>query len=194
MASDAKLRSARLPSQQQVRELLTDEFTRAGFELEDVVVHASARPARIVVIADGDEPPDLEAVAALSRSSSELLDKLADSDPYVLEVTTPGVERPLTAERHYRRARGRKVELELSDGSRLTGRLGELADGVVRLVVVADRRPGHYSVRDLRLADILKAVVQVDFSAPNARELELTGVAPSDREIDLTQSGKEADA
>lgn len=194
MASDAPLRSARLPSQQQVMELLDGEFTRAGFELADVVVEASTRPPRIVVIADGDELPDLAAIAALSRSSSELLDKLEDSGPYVLEVTTPGVDRPLKAERHYRRARGRKVELELSDGTQLTGRLGELAEGVVALVV-AGKRQGDYAVRELPLAEIVKAVVQVDFSTPNRRELELAGgQLGDDREIHSTQSGKEADA
>jgi ribosome maturation factor RimP len=194
VASDAPLRSARLPSQQQVMELLSGEFTRAGFELADVVVEASTRPARIVVIADGDEPPDLEAIAALSRSCSELLDKLEDSDPYVLEVTTPGVDRPLKSERQYRRARGRKVELELSDGTQLAGRLGELAADVVR-VVVAGKRQGDYTVRELPLAEIVKAVVQVDFSTPNRRELELAGgQLEVDRGIDSTQSGKEADA
>jgi ribosome maturation factor RimP len=194
VASDAPLRSARLPSQQQVMELLSGEFTRAGFELADVVVEASTRPARIVVIADGDEPPDLEAIAALSRSCSELLDKLEDSDPYVLEVTTPGVDRPLKSERQYRRARGRRVELELSDGTQLAGRLGELAADVVR-VVVAGKRQGDYAVRELPLAEIVKAVVQVDFSTPNRRELELAGgQLGADRGIDSTQSGKEADA
>jgi ribosome maturation factor RimP len=194
VASDAPLRSARLPSQQQVTELLEGEFTRAGFELADVVVEASTRPARIVVIADGDEPPDLAAIAALSRASSELLDKLEDSDPYVLEVTTPGVDRPLKAERHYRRARGRKVELELSDGTHVTGRMGELAEGVVRLVV-AGKRQGDYAVRELPLGEIVKGVVQVDFSTPNRRELELAGgELQDDRGIDSTQSGKEADA
>jgi ribosome maturation factor RimP len=194
VASDAPLRSARLPSQQQVMELLDGEFTRAGFELADVLVEASTRPARIVVIADGDELPDLAAIAALSRSSSELLDKLEDSDPYVLEVTTPGVDRPLKAERHYRRARGRKVELELSDGTHVTGRMGELAEGVVRLVV-AGKRQGDYAVRELPLGEIVKGVVQVDFSTPNRRELELAGgQLQDDRGIDSTQSGKEADA
>jgi ribosome maturation factor RimP len=194
VASDAPLRSARLPSQQQVTELLEGEFTRAGFELADVVVEASTRPARIVVIADGDEPPDLAALAALSRASSELLDKLEDSDPYVLEVTTPGVDRPLKAERHYRRARGRKVELELSDGTHVAGRMGELAEGVVRLVV-AGKRQGDYAVRELPLGEIVKGVVQVDFSTPNRRELELAGgQLQDDLGIDSTQSGKEADA
>jgi len=97
----------------------------------------------------------------------------ADSEPYVLEVTSPGVERPLTAERHYRRARGRKVELTLADGTSLTGRLGE-HDGSAIQLVVANR--GVLSVQTVALADITKAVVQVEFSPPNRRELELAGM------------------
>jgi ribosome maturation factor RimP len=174
-------RFAGLPSQKQVIELLDGEFARAGYEVEDVVIDAAARPPRITVIADGDEPLDLDSVAALSRSASELLDGI-DTPPYVLEVTSPGVDRPLTTEKHYRRARGRKVELTLSDGSQLTGRLGEIQGGTVRLVVREDAR-ANFSVRELPLDGITKAVVQVEFSPPNQRELELAG-----------QSGKEASA
>jgi ribosome maturation factor RimP len=174
-------RFAGLPSQKQVIELLDGEFARAGYEVEDVVIDAAARPPRITVIADGDEPLDLDSVAALSRSASELLDGI-DTPPYVLEVTSPGVDRPLTTEKHYRRARGRKVELTLSDGSQLTGRLGEIQGGTVRLVVREGAR-ANFSVRELPLDGITKAVVQVEFSPPNQRELELAG-----------QSGKEASA
>ncbi len=174
-------RSAGLPSQKQVIELLDGEFARAGYEIEDVVLDAAARPPRITVIADGDEPLDLDAVAALSRSASELLDGI-DTPPYVLEVTSPGIDRPLTSEKHYRRARGRKVELTLSDGSQLTGRLGEFSGGTVRLVVREGAR-ANFSVRELPIGGITKAVVQVEFSPPNQRELELAG-----------QSGKEASA
>ena len=174
-------RSAGLPSQKQVIELLDGEFARAGYEIEDVAIDTAARPPRITVVADGDEPLDLEAVAALSRSASELLDGI-DAPPYVLEVTSPGVDRPLTTEKHYRRARGRKVELVLSDGSQLTGRLGEIHGGTLRLVVREGAR-ANYSVRELPLDGITKAVVQVEFSPPNERELELAG-----------RSGKEGSA
>ena len=177
MASDPQLRSARLPSQKQVIELLDGEFARAGYEIEDVVVDGDARPPRITVIADGDEGLDLDSIASLSRSASELLDtvdSVKSGSPYVFEVTSPGVDRPLTAEKHYRRARGRKVELTLSDGSQLTGRLGETRDGAVSLVVPEGGR-GNYSVRELPLGGIAKAVVQVEFSPPNQRELELAG-------------------
>lgn len=175
MASDPQLRSARFPSQQQVIELLDGEFTRAGYEIEDVVIDAGARPPRITVIADGDMGLDLDAIAVLSRSASELLDTVDSANsgaPYVLEVTSPGVDRPLTEEKHYRRARGRKVELTLADGSQLTGRLGETQGDTVCLVV-PEGGTGNYCVRELPLSGIAQAVVQVEFSPPNQRELEL---------------------
>jgi ribosome maturation factor RimP len=174
-------RSAGLPSQKQVIELLDGEFAQAGYEIEDVVIDAAARPPSITVVADGDVPLDLDSIAALSRSASAVLDRI-DSPPYVLEVTSPGVDRPLTTDKHFRRARGRRVEVTLSDGSQLTGRLGELRDGTVRLVVREGAR-ADFSVRELPVDAITKAVVQVEFSPPSQRELELAG-----------QSGKEASA
>jgi ribosome maturation factor RimP len=168
-----------LPSQEQVIELLDNEFARAGYEIETVVVDARARPPRITVIADGDDPLDLDAIAGLSRRASALLDDLDDaaagSTSYVLEVSSPGVDRPLTTEKHFRRARGRKAELTLSDGSAVTGRLGGTDDGVLRLVVRSNSR--GWTVREIALDDIVKAVVQVEFSPPNPRELELGGLA-----------------
>jgi ribosome maturation factor RimP len=133
------------------------------------------------VIADGDKPLDLDSIAELSRSASEALDRI-DTPPYMLEVTSPGVDRPLITEKHYRRARGRKVELTLSDGSQLTGRLGEIRGGTVRLVV-REGAKANFSIRELPLEGITKAVVQVEFSPPNQRELEMAG-----------QSGEEASA
>lgn len=128
-----------LPSQRQVIELLGADFACAGYEIEDVVIDARARPPRIAVIADGDAPLDLDTIAALSRRASALLDGLDGANKirgrYLLEVSSPGVERPLTSEKHFRRARGRKVELVLSDGSRLTGRVGEMRAGTVALVI-----------------------------------------------------------
>jgi ribosome maturation factor RimP len=173
--------SAGLPSQKQVIELLDGEFARAGYEIEDVLIDTAARPPRITVIADGDNPLDLDSIAQLSRSASDLLDSV-DAPAFVLEVTSPGVDRPLTTENHYRRARGRKVELTLSDGSQLSGRLGEIRDGTVQLVVREGARP-NFTIRELPIDGIAKAVVQVEFSPPNQRELELAG-----------QSGKEASA
>jgi ribosome maturation factor RimP len=166
-----------LPSHTQVIELLGEEFARAGYEIEDVVINARARPPRITVVADGDTALDLDTIAALSRSASTLLDGLDSSgeiaDHYVLEVSSPGVERPLTSEKHFRRARGRKVELALSDGSRLTGRVGQARGDAIALVV---REGRDWAVREIPLVEITKAVVQVEFSPPAQAELELASM------------------
>jgi ribosome maturation factor RimP len=168
-----------LPSQTQVIELLDGEFSRAGYEIEDVVIDERSRPPRIIVIAAGDTALDLDTVAALSRSASNLLDAERDTGgTYVLEVSSPGIERPLTSEKHFRRARGRKVDLTLTDGTQVSGRVGEIRDGTVD-VVIRDGR--DWKVRPIPLSDATKAVVQVEFSQPAQRELELAGVDRADR-------------
>ncbi|CAA0089928.1 Ribosome maturation factor RimP [Mycolicibacterium vanbaalenii] len=172
-------RSTGLPSQRQVIELLDGEFARIGFDIENVVIDAATRPPRITVVTDGDAGLDLDSVAELSRVASELLDEL-DTAAYVLEVTSPGVERPLTTDKHFRRARGRKVEVTLSDGSTVTGRLGAVRGPTVDLVLREGSR-GEFTVREIALDTITNAVVQVEFSPPNPHELELAG-----------QPGKEA--
>lgn len=166
-------RSTGLPSPEQVIELLNGEFARAGYEVDHVTIDAHAKPARITVVADGDIPLDLDTIAELSRSASALLDGVdSGATAYVLEVTSPGVDRPLRAEKHFRRARGRKVEAELADGTTVTGRIRAVSDGAVDLVV---RGRGEWSIRRIPLSEIGKAVVQVEFSSPGAKELELVG-------------------
>ncbi|MGV0627769.1 ribosome maturation factor RimP [Mycolicibacter minnesotensis] len=161
-----------LPSQTQVFELLDAEFNRAGYEIEEVVIDDRDPMPRITVIADGDTPLDLDTVAALSRSASDLLDAMEFDSPYVLEVSSPGVGRPLTAAKHFRRAHGRKLELTLSDGSSLVGRAGAVDDDVLTVVVRAGR---DWNLRRVPLTEVDRAVVQVEFSPPSARELELVG-------------------
>lgn len=162
---------AGLPSPEQVTELLGSEFSRAGYELEVVTVDAGRRPAHITVVADGDVPLDLDSIAELSRLASERLDAADTGDvAYILEVTSPGVDRPLTAEKHFRRARGRKVQMRLADGSTLTGRVAAARGGAVDLIVPEARA---WAVRTVPLADVSTAVVQVEFSPPKPAELEL---------------------
>jgi len=156
-----------------VSELLDEDFARSGYEIEDVTIDGTSRPPRITVIADGDTPLDLDTVAELSRLASEKLDTVASiTAEYLLEVSSPGVERPLTAEKHYRRARGRKVDLLLADGSALTGRIAGVRDQVLALIV---KTRSDWEIRDIPLTDITNAVVQVEFSTPSKRELELVG-------------------
>ncbi len=178
VASDPQLRSARLPSQKQVIELLDGEFARAGYEIEDVVIDGDARPPRITVIADGDEGLDLDSIAALSRSASELLDTV-DSSKYRDAVRPRGDLTGCGPAAHRGEA--------LPAGPRPQGR----ADAVRRFAAdrQARRDPRRHGLprgarrgqggttpfANCRLSGIAKAVVQVEFSTPNQRELELAG-------------------
>jgi ribosome maturation factor RimP len=105
-----------------VRAVLEPVVDAAGLVLEDVSVTPAGRRRVVRVVVDlPDEAVggvDLDAVAAASTAVSEALDAsdVLGGGPYVLEVTSPGVDRPLTQRRHWLRARGRLVVAELDTG------------------------------------------------------------------------------
>ncbi|WP_201265089.1 ribosome maturation factor RimP [Rhodococcus sp. P1Y] len=162
-----------VPSKERVIALLSDLIHAKGFDLEDVNVVSAGKHSAVKVMVDREEGIDLDALPALSRDISEVFDGVSDfgEAPYILEVTTPGIDRPLTEERHWRRARGRAVRIELAD-EKVDGRVGVLADGVLTLVT---RTKGVLATRSVALTDVVKAVVQVEFSRPKADEMELAG-------------------
>jgi ribosome maturation factor RimP len=134
-----------------VRELLAPVVADAGYDLEGVAVTTAGRRSVVRVVVDRDGGIDLDAVADLSRVVSDALDHsdvLGDA-PYVLEVTSPGVDRPLTEPRHWRRNIGRLVRTDT-----VTGRVVDATDeGVVfdvsgeqRLVGFGDLGVGHVEV------------------------------------------------
>src|ERR1700709_715090 len=92
-------------------ELLTPGVLASGADLEDVPVSRAGSRSLVRVIIDRDGGLDLDAVAEVSHAVSAALDADEDVMPgaFVLEVSTPGVDRPLTHPRHWRRARGRLV-------------------------------------------------------------------------------------
>jgi ribosome maturation factor RimP len=118
-----------------VQDALVSTVNEAGFDLEEVKVVRAGRREIVRVVVDSDSGVDLDAIAHLSRVISEILDgeSLTDllDDGYQLEVSSPGVDRPLTEPRHWRRASGRLVSVEV-DGKRVTGRvLSADTDGVI---------------------------------------------------------------
>ena len=150
-------------SSAEVRAVVDPVVRAAGLDLEDLAVVPAGRRRVVRVTVDGDDPPDLDAVAEVSRAVSDALDA-ADafgSAPYTLEVGTPGVGRPLTAPRHWRRALRRLVAAELVDGTPLTGRLVEADSAAVRLDVGG-------TVHEVAYADVRSARVEVEFARPAA--------------------------
>lgn len=153
--------------QQQVRDLLDPAVSALGYDLEDVQISQAGRRSVIRVIVDKDGGIDLDAVAQASRAISAALDEAEqsgaapDTGPYVLEVSSPGVDRPLTAPRHWRRNIGRLVAVSAS-GAAVTGRITAVDDdgvsldvrGRARTVPFALLGPGKVQVEFGRIDEI----------------------------------------
>ena len=141
--------------------LLGPVVTAAGYDLEDVTVSQAGRRKLVRVIVDRDGGIDLDAVAEVTHAVSDLLDSDgpgggAFAGPFVLEVSSPGVDRPLSEARHWRRAVGRLVEVTAA-GAPVVGRVRSVTDtGIVLAVDGTDR--------DIAWADLGRGVVQVEFS------------------------------
>ncbi len=177
-----------VPSKDRVIELVSELVQSKGYDVEDVVVTNAGKHSAVRIMVDSDAGIELDAAAEISRLVSELFDSLEEigEAPYTLEVTSPGIDRPLTAERHWRRARGRKARIDLADET-VVGRIGVLGEDSVAVVM---NGRGGLTVRELPLADVQKAVVQVEFSKPSDAELELAGGIPEGRAVhtDLDES------
>lgn len=143
--------------------LLEPVVSQHGLDLEDVVITPAGKRRLVRVVVDRDGGVGLDAVAAVSSAVSQALD---DGDamggmPYVLEVTSPGVDRPLTEPRHWRRALTRLAAVVLADGGTLQGRVAAADDdGLTLDVEGAQRRLAWPAVAGGR--------VQVEFNRSGA--------------------------
>lgn len=142
-----------------VRAIAEPVVAAAGLDLEDISIEKVGRREKVSVIVDTDGGVSLDAIAELSSALSTAFDEQPDvtSSPYVLEVSSPGVDRPLTLPRHWRRNVGRLVAIDLEDGTTITGRVAASDDESVTLDV-----DGHS--QQIALPTVARAIVQVEFS------------------------------
>ncbi|GAC1443673.1 MAG: ribosome maturation factor RimP [Mycobacteriales bacterium] len=158
-------------SASRLSELLAPLVERTGSDLENVDVSRAGKRSVVRVVVDKDGGVSMDDVADVSRVVSGALDQLDEQDPsalgpsYVLEVTSPGVDRPLTAARHWRRNVGRLVTVALREGPTVTGRVMSADDDLVQLDVVGERRT-------LAMGDVVRGTVQVEFSRKGDEEGE----------------------
>jgi ribosome maturation factor RimP len=160
-------------------ELVRPEVAAVGYDLEALTVTSAGK--RIIVDKDGGVT--LDDVADVSRTISDVLDRVDESDPsllsttYVLEVSSPGVDRPLTEPRHWRRNLRRLVRAVPREGQPVTGRLLAADDDGVTLDV--DGTPV-----ELPHSGLVRGEVQVEFARkdePGDDDLELEN-GPDDDE------------
>lgn len=139
--------------------LLTPVLADAGLDLEAVEVSRAGKRSVLRLSVDKDGGVDLDQVAEVTREVSRVLDEtdVMSQQAYTLEVGSPGIDRPLTLERHWRRNHDRLVKVTLGDETTLIGRITEVSADAVTLDV-----DGQPTV--VPLADVRKALVQIEFS------------------------------
>jgi ribosome maturation factor RimP len=147
------------PDSSGIADVLRDRLSALGLDLEAVELGPAGKKRVLRVAVDKDGGVTLDDIAEATKAVSEALDDdgLMGEQAYTLEVTSRGVDRPLTEPRHWRRNRDRLVRAHLRDGSQVTGRVGASDDVGVTLDVAG--APHH-----LEYAAIDKALVQIEFN------------------------------
>lgn len=125
-----------------------------GNYLEDLTIQSAGKRRMITVIVDGDTHLNLDQVTVITKEISEVIENLSalGDIPFTLEVTSPGLDRPLTLPRHWRKNLGRLISITLQDGSKIKGRIGEASESSV----IVDEAKVNF-------ADIKRAVLEVEF-------------------------------
>ncbi|MFD9945830.1 ribosome maturation factor RimP [Nonomuraea sp. NPDC059023] len=145
-------------SRDHLMKLLEPVVAAEGLDLEDVTVTTAGKRRLLRVVVDRDGGVSLDDVAEVSQAVSTALDEddAMGGSAYTLEVSSPGVDRPLTEPRHWRRAAKRLVKAELRDGSVVEGRVLTADDAGVDLSVDGAERRLDYQ-------DLTRGRVQVEF-------------------------------
>ncbi|MFI5762968.1 MULTISPECIES: ribosome maturation factor RimP [unclassified Streptomyces] len=156
-----------------LRALLEPLAAAKGLDLEEIETSKAGKRRMLRIIVDSDDGVELDACAELSREVSDLLDETdaMGEDEYVLEVSSPGADRPLTEHRHYIRAIGRLVKFQTSDGGEVIARILDVDDEGMDLEVpgVKGRKA---TARRIAFTDIAKARVEIEFNRKDKKEEE----------------------
>ena len=134
-----------------------------GNYLEEITVTNAGKLRIITVIVDNEVHLNLDQVTAASREISEIIENIAElgEHPFTLEVTSPGVDRPLSLPRHWRKNKGRLVIITKIDGSQVKGRIGESTESSVTL-----------DSGEVNFADIKKAMIEIEFKSLKSEDSE----------------------
>jgi ribosome maturation factor RimP len=149
---------------------LTGPLGEMGLDVEAVEITPAGKRRVLRVAVDKDGGVTLDDVADATREVSRVLDgsEVMGEHPYTLEVTSRGVDRPLTLPRHWRRNEDRLVKTTLTDGSTVTGRVTGAGEDAVTLDVDGTSREVTY-------AEVAKALVQVEFNRKNSTDGDTSG-------------------
>jgi ribosome maturation factor RimP len=147
----------------QIAQLVTPAVQAQGFFLEEVLLVSPGKHRIVTCIVDGQSSLNMDQVTAVSRAISELLDEAAfmGEAPFTLEVTSPGVDRPLTKPRHFAKNVDRLLKVVRTDGEVITGRISGNTETELTLTVSEKKEVKEVVIA---LADIKRATVEIEFN------------------------------
>lgn len=147
----------------QISELITPALQKAGYFLEDVNLVSPGLHRIVTVIVDGETGLNLDQVTVASKLVSELLDEASfmGETPFTLEVTSPGIDRPLTLPRHFAKNVDRLLKVTKNDGVVLTGRIRSNTQDDVTLEITEKKEVKEVVIA---LAEIKRAMVEIEFN------------------------------
>ncbi len=147
---------------QSITDAISPVIESAGYFLEDVHVVSPGNRRVITVVVDGTVNLNLDEVTIITKEISAILDESAflGETPFTLEVSSPGVDRPLTLQRHWQKNLGRLVRSVMVNGEVVTGRVDAVHDESACVIVEA--KVPHKI--ELPFVEIKRAQVEIEFN------------------------------
>ena len=140
--------------QDEIASAVSPIIEAGGNYLEEIKIVSAGKRKLITIIVDSDSYLNLDQVAAISREISETIENLKSlgSSPFTLEVTSPGVDRPLTKPRHWEKNIGKLVKVTKIDGSVQEGRIKSSSSDSATL-----------DTGEVLFSDVKRASIQIEF-------------------------------
>jgi len=147
-----------MSNKEQVAAVITPAIQALGFYVEDISITSAGRRSMLTVIVDGDTHLSLDQVTVATKAISEIVENLPTlgNNPFTLEVTSPGLDRPLTKPRHWRKNKDRLIKIVLNEGKEITGRI---KDSTNDEVIVDEQK--------VAFVDIKRATLEIEFKQVN---------------------------
>jgi len=139
---------------EEISAVITPALAKLEFYLEDITITSAGKRSMLTVIVDADAHLSLDQVTVATKAIGELVEgiqSLGDT-PFTLEVTSPGIDRPLTKPRHWRKNIDRLVKIVLQDGKEVKGRIKSATDTTATVDQVG-----------INFSDIKRATLEIEF-------------------------------
>ena len=147
-----------MSNKEQVAAAITPVIESLGFYVEDIAITSAGKRSMLTVIVDGDTHLSLDQVTVATKAISEIVENLPTlgNNPFTLEVTSPGLDRPLTKPRHWQKNKDRLIKIILNDGKEITGRIKDSTQSAVTV-----------DEQVINFADMKRATLEIEFKQVN---------------------------